>query len=133
MTGRLRGAVRVLDRSRHPLSGIWSQGSEQLCDGGAERTATETIRELACDAGGGFSVTREPFEVYKDYWGQCRHDLASGVISLTIKGVNRTPESLTLQGSATVTGSILKLEGVTLWPTADGRPVCALRFTRPNP
>ena len=49
------------------------------------------IGELEFTAGGGFSVTFQPFESYKDYWGGYRLDQATGALSLTVTGGNMTP------------------------------------------
>jgi hypothetical protein len=127
---RISGTLRVTDPSRHALTGSWTQASEQVCDGAAQRAPSEPIRELVFDAAGAFSVTLRPFEVYQDYRGEYRHDPAGGALALSKPKGNKVPPGLQLQGSAQVSGDELVLTNIVLWPAADGARLCSLRFTR---
>jgi hypothetical protein len=127
---RIGGQLRAYDVRRHLLKGNWKQVSERTCDSAVERAPTEPIRELQFDAGGKFSVTLRPFELYQDYRGDYRHDAASGAVVFSNASGNKVPSGLRLQGTAKVTGEELVLNDIVLWPAADGAPLCRLRFAR---
>jgi hypothetical protein len=63
-----------------------------------------TIGELHFEPGNRFSVTWQPFEAYKDYWGTYRFDSQSGAIELEATGGSHIPDGLDLSGQ-------LRLEG----------------------
>ncbi|WP_374600452.1 hypothetical protein [Niveibacterium sp.] len=125
----VKGSLRVFDTHRHPLAGRWHQVAELACDG-RERSPGEPVQELIFDAGGEFSVTRQPFEAYKDYLGRYRHDPERGTITFTAEGGNRIPEGLRLQGTAVLQGRTLTLEQVQLWPAPSTDARCGMRFER---
>lgn len=127
---RVKGTIRTFDASRHPLKGVWRQVAERPCDSASERTPYDKIGELVFDAGGRFSVTLQPFESYRDYWGTFQFVLASGAVTLRQESGNKVPHGLQLQGTASVKGNELILNDVVLWPAADGAKLCSLRFTR---
>ncbi|NQY38722.1 MAG: hypothetical protein HRT80_01345 [Henriciella sp.] len=77
----IRARFSVYDPDQSPLVGYWRQ-EEGTCD---EMTI---IRELVFSADGTFSVTWEPFEAYKDYWGTYSYDAESGELSLEIESGN---------------------------------------------
>lgn len=84
---RMRDAVYVYDKARWPLEGIWSQPRD-LCVNGR-------IGELELSRGG-FSVTWQPFESYKDYWGSYTFErdegeTAQGTLTLKTTGGNYLP------------------------------------------
>lgn len=128
-TREVKASLRVFDPSRHPLAGRWHQTAVIACDGG-ERSVTAPIRELIFDAGGEFSVTREPFEAYKDYWGRYRHDPERGTITFLPEGGNQLPEALRLSGRARLEGGTLTLEQIQLWPKQADGALCGMRFER---
>jgi hypothetical protein len=51
----------ILSQESNPLVGTW-------------RDREKESRELVFKADGGYSVTRRPFEEYRDYWGNCTFD-----------------------------------------------------------
>ena len=53
--------------------------------------ASHRIRELHLHSKG-FSVTYEPFETYKDYWGTYSCDPVSGIFHLSVESGNAVPE-----------------------------------------
>ena len=63
-----------------------------------------TINELIFRADGSFSVTWNPFEAYKDYWGTYTFDLDTGSIGLTIAGGNQMPVDFDGTGSFSFEG-----------------------------
>jgi hypothetical protein len=58
-----------------------------------------TIKELRFKADGEFSVTWEPFEVYKDYWGTYAHEIGQGTLDLVVTGGNYVPNDVDGSGS----------------------------------
>jgi len=123
------GTLRVFEAHRHPLVGRWQQTVAITCDG-REQPVAEPIRELIFDAGGEFSVTRQPFEAYKDYWGRYHHDPEHGTITFTPAGGNRIPEALQLSGRVILQGTTLTLEQIQLWPDQAPDTLCGMRFER---
>jgi len=83
----IRASFTVFDPERSPLVGYWRQ-EEGSCP---EETL---IRELVFAADGTFSVTWEPFESYKDYWGTYEYDIESGQLDLNVKTGNRPPKDV---------------------------------------
>ena len=78
--------VYVYTPEANPLVGNWRETSRVMCrTGEAKRPATQ-IGELEFRADGTFSVTRLPFEMYKDYWGTYAYDLKGGGLKLVAAG-----------------------------------------------
>lgn len=77
----IAGRIAIYDPDTMPLVGFWSQNTQE-CD------PDSIIRKLVFNADGTFSVTWEPFEVYKDYWGDYTFDTQSGQLTLDVKSGN---------------------------------------------
>ncbi|WP_146747799.1 hypothetical protein [Paramagnetospirillum kuznetsovii] len=124
------GAVRVVNPTLHPLAGSWSETEERPCEGSAWTKPAQPIGELTFDASGAFSVTRQPFEAYRDYWGTYRYAATSSALTLSVTDGNAIPANRRLKGTARLGDSgTLELEGL-LPQEANARPICAHRFTR---
>lgn len=78
-----------------------------------ERCTRDAIGELAFGEQD-FSVTYQPFESYKDYWGSYAFDTATGALKLTVTGGNFVPPDLDLEGTARFEGNVLVLDGFDL-------------------
>lgn len=126
----VEGEVRVSDPALHPLAGRWHQTMEQVCGTPGLRVPARPIGELVFTAAGEFSLTWQPFEAYRDYWGAYRHDRQSGALSLDITGGNRMPTHRQAAGQAR-----LNAEGalvITGLDPGDGAtaPACTMVFKR---
>ncbi|WP_188055761.1 hypothetical protein [Sphingosinithalassobacter sp. CS137] len=87
-------SVRVIGRDEVVLTGRRRQQSVSGCEG------AEHVGELEFTGEGRFSVTYQPFERYRDYWGSYRYDPATGALEMTTDGGNRVPPDLDLSGRA---------------------------------
>ncbi len=124
------GEVRVSDPSLHPLAGHWHQTMEQVCGTQVPRTPVRPIGDLVFTAAGDFSLTWQPFEAYRDYWGTYRHDVRSGTLTLEITGGNRPPANRTAAGKARLDNDgVLLITGL---DPGDGTsaPACTMFFRR---
>lgn len=59
---------------------------------------SERVGEIEFTYSGSFSVTFQPFERYKDYWGRYRRDGKTGDIVMTATGGNRLPPQMEMRG-----------------------------------
>lgn len=92
-----RTSVVIVGPNEARLVGRYSE-VEVTCDGPSPR---QPVRELRFTRDGRFAVTWTPFERYEDYWGDYVHDAATGSMTLTVAGGNRTPDlGARLSGSA---------------------------------
>jgi len=98
--------LRVIARDAVTLTGTWHQKSTRGCE------AAETVGELEFTPDGTFSVTYQPFESYRDYWGPYRFDPATGAIAMSVEGGNFVPAESDLIGSAELAAGTLTLSGV---------------------
>jgi len=129
-------ALRAPHRE-NPLVGTWYQSGWALCKPAAKlpRLAVgKMINELRFAADDTFSVTWQPFEGYKDYWGTYRYDLARKTIELRIEGRNYSPEHFNGKGNFRLDSddTHLTLSGVRLG-TKDATTqmeICEWTFTR---
>ena len=79
----------------------------------------------------GVSVTYEPFETYKDYWGTYVLNANQGKISLEVDGGNKLPTFGKASGEFSLSGDSLEIRGVSL---DSRRPdVRVFRFIRFHP
>ena len=119
--------ITVYDTDRFPLQGIWSQDRSQC--------GRRAIGELEISKAR-FSVTWQPFETYKDYWGTydfepAEEGASAGRLSLRIEGGNYIPdgaESLTLEVS--VDGDTLVVSEGSFGGEGYGARTCEAPFTR---
>lgn len=115
--------VLIVDPAPNPLAATWTQTELPTCAQGS-RPGDAIVRELVFHRGRTFTVTRTPFESYRDYWGTYTYDVSSGRLVLTVDGGNSLPEfrtatmiarvvngELVLQGPALVGGSSASAEG----------------------
>ncbi|MEZ5937643.1 MAG: hypothetical protein R3C52_05435 [Hyphomonadaceae bacterium] len=117
-------AVRIRRGAISPIVGVWSQPST-MC------VTTAAIRELRFTEDGQFSVTWEPFEAYKDYWGTWSYDHGSGHLSLKVEGGNYTPRDIRTTGTVTLDGDALALDEIFLGTPKGARQAgCRAPFVR---
>ena len=86
--------MHVFTPEANPLVGLWREAAQIDCATGNEFVPTTQIGELVFGADGTFGVTWFPFEVYKDYWGTYRFDLAAGTLELVVEGGNYVPRDV---------------------------------------
>ena len=131
--------VVVYTDKTHPLVEFWKQTGFQCKPLGAmNMPVAGIIKELEFRAGGSFSVTWVPFEVYKDYWGTYKLDPAKESLSLKIEGGNFVPKVFHGNGTYKLTNpSTLEFQDIFLGVehTADNPQVqipsgCVYTFKR---
>jgi hypothetical protein len=86
--------VHVFTPAQNPLVGNWMEEVRFACGSGEEVIPEERIGELSFRADGSFSVTWQPFEIYRDYWGTYSYDLARGTLDLVVAGGNYVPKDI---------------------------------------
>lgn len=118
----LSGRFSVFDPELSPLVGYWRQDPTGCAPG-------SDIRELVFSADGTFSVTWEPFEAYKDYWGNWHYDTASGWLELTLVSGNREEPGLR-SGTVVVDGTGMALVSASFGRRRDDVPECRGPFPR---
>ncbi|MEO7647288.1 MAG: hypothetical protein ABIV11_03495 [Gemmatimonadaceae bacterium] len=117
-----RQDVRVVDPAPNPLAATWSQSTPPACANG-EQPTDAIVRELVFRRGGAFTVTRVPFESYRDYWGTYTYDVSTGTLRLTVEGGNSLPGFRTAEMVARIVTDELRLEG----PALSGAPAPGCR------
>lgn len=121
-------ATPIIGRDEVVLTGTRMQTD---VDCGEAEPPARPIRELVFGPSGRFSVTWEPFETYKDYWGDYAYDPATGRLALTITGGNRHPgANARLEGQVEVQqgGRRLVLHGFSLGGVFNGGAPCRYVF-----
>ncbi len=118
----VRARFAVYDRAQSPLVGYWRQRRDGCPDGTA-------IEELIFSADGSFSVTWQPFEVYKDYWGDYSFDPQTGVLTLDVESGNHDGGGVQ-SGTITLNGDQMTLGSVSFGARYDGQPECRADFER---
>jgi hypothetical protein len=117
------------DRLPKPYAGYTHSSAEH----GYWREATDNkprIGELHLHANG-ISVTYEPFETYKDYWGVYVLNANQENISLNVDGGNKLPTFSKASGKFSLSGDSLEIRGVSL---DSRRPELKIfRFSRFHP
>ena len=111
--------IHVVDPAPSPLAGTWTQDTPPMCESGA-RPADAIVRELVFRRGGTFTVTRVPFESYRDYWGTYTFDAAAARLTLTATGGNSAAGFTAAELTARVVDGRLNLDGVLLAPAPGG-------------
>lgn len=105
--------IQVVDPAPNPLAGTWTQSDPPTCEQGY-RPGDAIVRELIFRRGRTFTVTRMPFESYRDYWGTYTYDVATGRLELTVENGNSLPGFKTAAMTARVMNGELVLDGPAL-------------------
>jgi len=127
----VEGQVRVTVPALHPLAGTWRQTTETPCGGGAPRTPARPIGEVVFAANGDFSLTWQPFEAYRDFWGNYQYDAKTQKLSWSALGGNRLPTERIMQGTARIDADgTLRIEGLNLATDNSQQTICEVRFRR---
>ncbi|HUR91510.1 MAG TPA: hypothetical protein VMY38_02435 [Gemmatimonadaceae bacterium] len=123
----------VVDPAPNALAGQWTQVGPTLCANG-QSASGDIVRELEFRRSRTFSVTRVPFESYRDYWGTYTFDAAAARLTLTVSGSNSAPGFTTAELAARVVDGRLSLDGALLSPSQSGAPgqSCRSVFRRPG-
>lgn len=134
------GELRVVSAAANPLVGTWRQ-TEIACDtdtrpapGSVHSGHKPPVRELRIRGDGTFSVTwAEPFESYKDYWGDYRFDAATGAVAFVVRDGNREPGAFDGVGKARAADGRLVFSEIDFgqpqpWPDAAS---CTVSFAGP--
>lgn len=108
-----RQPVLVVDPAPNPLAGTWTQSEPPTCEQGY-RPGDAIVRELVFNRGRTFTVTRTPFESYRDYWGTYTYDVPTGKLVLTVENGNSRPGFQTAALTARVENGELILDGPAL-------------------
>ena len=90
----VKRSVRIVGKDERVLTGIRGQRSVEVC------ALPGKIGEIEFTENGWFSVTFQPFETYRDYWGKYDFDAATGAVTMKVEGGNYQPEGLDLEGTA---------------------------------
>lgn len=124
-----RQSVQVVDPSPNPLAATWTQDEPPTCANGS-RPGDAMVRELVFRRGRTFSVTRVPFESYRDYWGTYTYDVSTGRLELVVENGNNLPGFAKTAMTARVGGGELIIEGPALAGVASGTGGCRAVFKR---
>lgn len=81
------GKLLVYSKNANPLAGAWSDKAGK-------------IKELVFSPDAKFSVTKHPFESYKDYWGTYTVDPETRQLKMKITGGNRVPTDANVSNAA---------------------------------
>ncbi|MEX2326051.1 MAG: hypothetical protein WD553_04575 [Gemmatimonadaceae bacterium] len=124
-----RQSVLVVDPAPNPLAGTWTQSEPPTCEQGY-RPGDAIVRELVFHRGRTFTVTRTPFESYRDYWGTYTYDVPTGRLTLTVEDGNSRPGFQTATLTARVADGELTIDGPALIGAGSGPPGCRTVFRR---
>lgn len=115
---------RVIGRDEIVLTGARGIRAVEGCEG-ADRPG-----EVEFSGENHFSVTFEPFESYRDYWGTYEFDASTGRLRMTVAGGNFVPPGLDLEGQAAFEEGRLVLREVYLGSRSGREPQgsCTYRF-----
>lgn len=125
-----RQDVQVVDPAPNPLAGTWMQSEPPTCVQGF-RPDDAIVRELVFNRGRTFTVTRTPFESYRDYWGTYTYDVSTASLTLTVENGNNRPGFQTVATTARVVDGELTVDGPALIGASSGQPGCRTVFRRP--
>jgi len=121
LTQSVIGRYTAYDPAATPLIGRWSQDKAN-CEPGSH------IEELIFSADGTFSVTWQPFESYKDYWGQFEYGPETGGLTLNVEAGNAIPPDVT-SGNIVISDNLF--EGITAsFGTPEGKSLCSNSFQK---
>lgn len=91
--------VSVYTDEAMPQVGIWRERSVVSCDDDSTMDPVDPIQEIVFWADGTYSVTWQPFEIYRDYMGSAVFDSVDDSVSLTVSGGNIVPASFDGEGA----------------------------------
>ena len=121
LTQSVMGRYTAYDSAASPLIGRWSQ-DKTTCAPGSH------IEELVFSADGTFSVTWQPFESYKDYWGQYKYEAETGELTMNVEAGNNIPPGAM---SGTIKLSDDTIDTVTAsFGTPEGKNTCSNPFQK---
>jgi hypothetical protein len=121
LTQSIMGRYTAYDSAASPLIGRWSQ-DKTTCAPGSH------IEELIFSADETFSVTWQPFESYKDYWGQYEYEAETGQLTLKVEAGNNIPPDV-MSGKIRLSDDAF--EALTAsFGTADGKYSCSNPFSK---
>ena len=127
----VEGQVRVTVPALHPLAGTWRQTTETPCGGGEARVPARPIGEVVFAAKGDFSLTWQPFEAYRDFWGNYQYDLQTQKLTWSVLAGNRLPTERIMQGLARFDADgTLRIEGLNLATDKSQQAICEMQFRR---
>lgn len=110
------------------IVGYWKQASADCTQ---LTPPHDSVKELAFDADGSFSVTYQPFESYRDYWGKHRFDYKTNTLELSVTGGNATPGWSKRSGKARLENEKrLVLEDIYLGLAGDTQATCSYVFVK---
>ena len=119
----VKRSVRIVGKDEKVLTGIRGQRSVEACGIHAK------IGEIEFTESGHFSVTYNPFETYRDYWGTYSFDAATGALAMKVTGGNYQPDGLDLEGTVRFEpDGRLVLDGVYLGQPPGLRPAGPCRY-----
>jgi hypothetical protein len=125
------GLVRITDPKLHPLGGRWTETEEKQCNGTAWRIPARPIGELVFNADGTFTLVKQPFESYYDYWGTYHYTPQSGALTMEISGGNSLPSARLAKGTVRISpAGELQMEGLLPADANSPQPICARRLRR---
>ena len=124
---RARSDLSIYRQAEQPLVGFWRQELSSDQDQPPCRQE-QLIGEVHFSANGEFTVTRKPFETYKDYWGLYRFDSKTSTLALDVIGGNEIPEGIK-SGQLILEKSFFQL-GEASFGEFDGASECTTTFYR---
>ena len=115
--------VVVFTLESQPLVGLWRQQSRSECTPEKDQVPVSPINEMEFRANGWFSVTWQPFETYRDYWGSYTADKATGALTLTIENGNYVPGNFSGTGKFKLKDKkTLEMDGIFLGEKRSATP-----------
>lgn len=91
--------VKIVGHDETVVFGKWSERVEGNC------AVSHLIKEFELLPSGTFSVTYEPFETYRDFWGEYVFEQDTGALRMTVTGGNRRPTASSLTAHARLSAS----------------------------
>jgi hypothetical protein len=127
--------VYVFTPETHPLVNRWKQKAEVACGSQKALPPANPIQELLFWADGTFSVTWQPFETYRDYWGTYTYNKKKGRIVFKVEEGANIPANIDGEGDLTLkkNGDLI-LKGIWLGnrPEEEKPNICRMIFVKSN-
>lgn len=121
LTHSVTGRYTAYDSAASPLIGRWSQDKTNCAPG-------SHIEELIFSADGTFSVTWQPFESYKDFWGEYDFEAETGQLDFDAKAGNFIPSDVK-DGKIKLSDTSLNLLTAS-FGTPEGKSLCSNSFQK---